>query len=137
MWREALLAQKVLQNQTKGYRHHPQLDRFKEAPDPLGALASYLEGVLEEATRRGYCFNAAKITTVRSQEKLLATDGQLRHEWAHLMAKLCQRSPPLYEGLQSVVIPEPHPLFQVTAGPVARWERHGLEANGKIPLADP
>jgi len=29
LWREALLAQKVLQGKTKGYRHHPQLIRFQ------------------------------------------------------------------------------------------------------------
>jgi hypothetical protein len=28
LWREGLLAQKVLAGLTKGYRHHPQLTRF-------------------------------------------------------------------------------------------------------------
>nr|WP_253280607.1 pyrimidine dimer DNA glycosylase/endonuclease V [Arcanobacterium phocae] len=28
-WREGLLAQKVLAGLTKGYRHHPQLERFR------------------------------------------------------------------------------------------------------------
>jgi hypothetical protein len=28
-WREALLAQAVLAGATRGYRHHPQLDRFR------------------------------------------------------------------------------------------------------------
>lgn len=28
-WREALLAQKVLRGETTGYRHHPQLERFR------------------------------------------------------------------------------------------------------------
>lgn len=28
-WREALLAQKVLAGATRGYRHHPQLERFR------------------------------------------------------------------------------------------------------------
>ena len=28
-WREGLLAQKVLLGETKGYKNHPQLDRFK------------------------------------------------------------------------------------------------------------
>ena len=30
LWREGLLAQKVLSGKTKGYRNHPQLIRFKE-----------------------------------------------------------------------------------------------------------
>ena len=30
LWREGLLARKVLLGQTKGYTHHPQLIRFRE-----------------------------------------------------------------------------------------------------------
>lgn len=29
LWRESLRAQKVLMGDTIGYRHHPQLDRFR------------------------------------------------------------------------------------------------------------
>lgn len=39
LWREALLAQKVLQGETRGYRNHPQLARFKQQDDPAAALA--------------------------------------------------------------------------------------------------
>ena len=56
LWREALLAQKVLRGGTKGYRHHPQLRRFSAVTDPPAALAAYLTAVHEEATRRGYNF---------------------------------------------------------------------------------
>ena len=31
LWRETLLAQVVLRGQTRGYRNHPQLDRFTRA----------------------------------------------------------------------------------------------------------
>lgn len=37
-WREALLAQAVLAGRTRGYRDHPQLLRFREHPDPSGAV---------------------------------------------------------------------------------------------------
>ncbi|WP_312350379.1 pyrimidine dimer DNA glycosylase/endonuclease V [Actinomyces sp.] len=60
-WREALLAQAVLAGRTKGYTHHPQLERFREAPDPLAAIAAYLEGIAAEATRRGYHFDTTRI----------------------------------------------------------------------------
>ena len=43
LWREALLAQKVLRGLTKGYRHHPQLTRFKAHRDPIAAVAAYFE----------------------------------------------------------------------------------------------
>ncbi|MEM4913878.1 MAG: pyrimidine dimer DNA glycosylase/endonuclease V, partial [Desulfurococcaceae archaeon] len=35
LWREGLLAQKVLEGKTRGYVNHPQLIRFKASPDPL------------------------------------------------------------------------------------------------------
>ena len=34
-WREALLAQAVLAGRTRGYRHHPQLERFRVVPGPV------------------------------------------------------------------------------------------------------
>ena len=35
LWRESLLAQKVLLGKTKGYKNHPQLIRFKRTSDPI------------------------------------------------------------------------------------------------------
>jgi hypothetical protein len=53
LWREALLAQAVLRGRTRGYRHHPQLDRFRASGCPLGHIAEYLRVVQREAERRG------------------------------------------------------------------------------------
>ena len=61
LWREGLLAQKVLQGKTKGYRHHPQLLRFQNHPSPQAAIGSYLMEVWREADRRGYSFNRKKV----------------------------------------------------------------------------
>ena len=55
LWREALLAQAVLGRQTGGYTRHPQLIRFRNSPSPTESLASYLQAVHAEASRRGYC----------------------------------------------------------------------------------
>lgn len=52
VWREGLLARKVLLGQTKGYRKHSQLIRFRECADPLAAIDAYLHVVQQEATRR-------------------------------------------------------------------------------------
>src|SRR5438477_2394841 len=38
LWREALLAQAVLLGRTRGYTRHPQLQRFRSAPDPLACI---------------------------------------------------------------------------------------------------
>jgi hypothetical protein len=47
LWREALLAQAVLARETSGYRNHPQLNRFRQTSDPLGAISTYLWGVYQ------------------------------------------------------------------------------------------
>ena len=57
-WRESLLAQKVLAGQTVGYIRHPQLARFRVLDDPLAGIGSYLQGLADEAARRGYRFDA-------------------------------------------------------------------------------
>ena len=123
LWREALLAQKVVQGGTKGYRHHPQLTRFRAAPDPPAALAAYLAAVHEEAAQRGYTFDAGKISSRRFAGTLDETEGQLRYEWAHLLRKLAQRDPARYAAAQAIVVPDPHPLFRIVPGDVQPWER--------------
>ena len=47
-WREALLARAVLRNETRGYRNHPQIDRFRAAENPLASLEVYLWVLWEE-----------------------------------------------------------------------------------------
>jgi len=92
-WREALLAQKVLRGETRGYRYHPQLIRFRNSPDPLAAIAVYLEGLVVEADRRGYTFNRDRISPGRINGKLPVRLGQVLFEWEHLKAKLARRNP--------------------------------------------
>ncbi len=123
LWREALLAQKVLQGRTRGYRHHPQLLRFREARDPAGALAAYLAPIAREARRRGYAFDQAKIPSPVPRVRLRASEGQLRYEWSHLKRKLRDRAPDLYRKVRMLRVPEPHPLFRIEPGPPASWER--------------
>ena len=53
LWREGLLAQKVLGGNTRGYLNHPQLERFRAHPYPLGANGAYLPTVSEEARLMG------------------------------------------------------------------------------------
>jgi hypothetical protein len=122
LWREALLAQKVLRGKTKGYRHHPQLIRFQAHPKPVGAVAAFLKVVHEEATRRGYKFDGSKIARIETVVKLDETDGQLRYEWSHLKHKLKRRAPHVLAMHQKLSIPEPHPIFRIVTGGVRDWE---------------
>ena len=123
LWREALLAQAVLHGETRGYRNHPQLERFRSHATPLSAIASYLHVVRAEAQARGYAFDASRIRLAAAPVGLEVTSGQLDYEWQHLMHKLAARSPELYLRWRGTQAPEPHPLFALRAGPVASWER--------------
>ncbi|MGA8865130.1 MAG: pyrimidine dimer DNA glycosylase/endonuclease V [Gallionella sp.] len=122
LWREGLLAQKVLAGMTRGYRHHPQLSRFREHADAPGAIAAYLNAVLREAERRGYRFNAAKIACGATGVRIPVTHGQLDYEMEHLQAKLKLRDQAALQRIQSVQEPDPHPLFVVVAGDIESWE---------------
>ena len=123
LWREALLAQEVLRGKTRGYRHHPQLERFKTARNPLSTISAYLSAVQSEAGRRGFKFNALKIGVKRFRGQLPVTEGQLLYELSHLRKKLALRDKDLYMQLKSIECPDTHPLFEKIPGSVAKWER--------------
>ncbi|MEI6208367.1 MAG: pyrimidine dimer DNA glycosylase/endonuclease V [Desulfuromonadales bacterium] len=125
LWREGLLARKVLSGQTKGYRCHPQLIRFREQTHPVDAIDAYLGTVCDEADKRGYHFDRAKITPQSCfLLPLPVTNGQLHFEWEHLLQKLLKRDHDRFEMLRMSVEPEPHPLFIVVAGDVELWEKY-------------
>jgi pyrimidine dimer DNA glycosylase len=122
LWREALLAQAVLKGETRGYRHHPQLDRFRAAASPGRSIAAYLREVHAESKRRGYHFDGKKIGQAGSVPRIATARGQLDYEWKHLRKKLRTRAPAWLAGLGSKARPSSHPLFRVVPGGVADWE---------------
>ncbi len=123
LWREGLLAQKVLQGMTRGYTGHPQLARFRSHRDPLGMIAAYLHGVWLEACARGYSFDRARIAAPPCGGRVEESEGQLLFEWAHLLEKLRVRAPSLHEEYRGIDLPEPHPLFRIVPGGKREWER--------------
>jgi hypothetical protein len=123
LWREALLAQAVLRGETRGYRNHPQLDRFRNHSAPFAAVSVYLKAVHAEAEARGYAFDKTRVKPTRTPATLTVTTGQLAYEWAHLMAKLKARNPGLHRKWQDAEAPEAHPMFRVCVGDVEPWER--------------
>ena len=123
LWRECLLAKAVISGETTGYRHHPQLHRFRLQATPRSAINVYLAGVLSEAKARGYSFDGSKVGPIRSRARIATTDGQLQYEWGHLLQKLKARSPALHRRLRGVTTPAPHPLFAIRPGPAEPWER--------------
>ena len=123
LWREGLLAQKVLQGKTKGYKNHPQLTRFKDTTNPVGALASYLRYIVNEASNRAYNFNRSKIINKKSHGKIRVTNGQLEYEFRHLLGKLKKRDPERHIQLNTIKKIEHHPMFNEVNGDVEDWER--------------
>lgn len=61
-WQEGILAMAIGRGRARGYRNHPQPVRFRNHPRPVAALNDYLHHVLHEAQRRGYRFDASKIS---------------------------------------------------------------------------
>jgi hypothetical protein len=123
VWREALLARAVLRGNTRGYRQHPQLARFRSERRPVACLNTYLRAIYHEAARRGYRFDRRKLGRAPGHHQIAVTTGQLAFEWCHLKRKLRARSPAAYRALRSERGPAAHPLFIVADGPVSAWER--------------
>ncbi len=122
LWRETLLAKKVLEGNTKGYKNHSQLIRFKALDDPNNAINYYLSEIYAHSLERGYNFNQDKFDKNAYPITMQVTDKQLAYEFAHLLNKLEVRDKPRFEELQSLSKIEPHPMFQVVKGERADWE---------------
>ena len=119
LWRESLLAKKVLENKTKGYKNHPQLHRFKCCPDPLNAINYYLSEIQLEAQKRNYNFDRSKIDWQFKKQKITVTKGQVEYELEHLNKKVKARSPShsIHE-----INKIHHPLFKLVPGEIESWE---------------
>lgn len=122
LWREALLARKVLRGKTRGYKNHPQLIRFREQSNSVAAINNYLHGVYDEGLARGYNFDRTKLRPLRRLGKIKETKGQIRYEWLHLKRKLRRRAPEKFKDVARTRFPDVHPMFRVVAGKVREWE---------------
>lgn len=119
--REGLLAQNVLLGNTKGYKNHPQLIRFKNTSNQSAAMASYLRSVIEEADCRGYNFDRSKIVDMVFKDKIPVTSGQVQYEFEHLLKKLETRDQDLYQKYKDAVELDLHPLFSRIPGEIESW----------------
>ena len=122
LWRETLLAKNVLEGNTKGYKNHPQLNRFKAEENPLEAINQYLAEVWDEATRRGYNFDRNKIDFDFQKIKIDVTIGQLQYEFNHLLKKLEQRDPERYKQFEKLKMVDCAEIFDVKEGEIEKWE---------------
>jgi hypothetical protein len=127
LWREGLLARKVLLGRTKGYKNHPQLERFKSQEEPLSAIDVYLGHIYKESLRRGYAFDKTKINRDAKTPKMIVTGGQIEYEFRHLLMKLKKRNEPLFLKMAKENVIEPHPGFKVVEGKSEEWEKQKNE----------
>lgn len=123
LWREGLLAQNVLLGKTSGYKNHPQLERFKNTGDSVGAIACYLRAVVEEAERRGYSFDKGKIANRCYKSRIKVPGGQVKYEFQHLLSKLQARDKERFINLKDTRRIMLHPMFVKTSGEIAGWEK--------------
>jgi hypothetical protein len=137
VWREGLLAQKVLLGKTKGYKNHPQLDRFKKLDYPIWALKSYLLFIWIEAEERGYNFDQLKLYNgfyfnLIYPYIITVTTEQLDYEFKHLQKKLKVRDNLKWVNNKYNTLTkeaESHPLFAVVEGKIEDWEKiNGTES---------
>jgi hypothetical protein len=122
VWRETLLAKHVLEGKTKGYKNHPQLNRFKAAKNPVDTINQYLSEIFIEASNRNYNFSKQKIDWKFKISELTVTIGQLNYEVEHLLNKLQIRDTIKFEQLKTNITFDSHPLFKVIDGDIENWE---------------
>jgi hypothetical protein len=123
VWREGLLALHVLSGNTKGYKKHPQLQRFQEQSQPVAAITEYLHSIVDEAEERNYKFDRQKLQPILGENKINVTRGQITYELEHLKQKLKLRDYQKFLILEQQTSIKPHPLFNLIEGPTASWEK--------------
>jgi len=124
VWREGLLAKKVLEGKTRGYKHHSQLIRFTNTKEPLAFINNYLEGIYQEAKNRGYNFQVDKIKPLKIiKKKITVNNDQVVYEFKHLLAKLKVRDNKKYKELKKIVKVQVHSLFKEVIGNIEDWEK--------------
>jgi hypothetical protein len=121
VWREGLLAKKVLEGNTNGYKNHSQLTRFRNTDNPIAYIHSYLWSIADYANGvMGYKFDVSKLDTqYQHTGSIKVTTEQVRYEFKHLYFK--QNG--VAVSLPDCFIPVVHPLFVVVPGDIEQWER--------------
>ncbi len=130
-WSEGLLAQKVLQNRTEGYKKHPQLHRFKKQEMPLLHLSQYLKEIYKEGKKRKFTFDASKIAHFNYPykiNKIDITSGQICYEFNLLKYKLINREQ--IDKFKDMVLDmlrfskiQLNPIFNRVFGLKENWEK--------------
>lgn len=120
--RESLLAKKVLEWNTKWYKNHPQLIRFKKTKDPITAINKYLQHIYIEANDRWFSFDKSKFNVINISEIITVTTWQLEFEKQHILKKTKIRDIKKYEEIKNSKTIQAHPIFKVIKGEIENRE---------------
>jgi len=124
VWREGLLAKKVLEGKTKGYTNHPQLNRFKKTKDPIKSINRFLSIIYFEASVRNYHFDESKIDITTNILSLIpVTAQQAQYEFELLKYKLQKRDVIKYSQIVKIDHIDLNPLFHIINGTIEDWEK--------------
>lgn len=124
VWRETLLAKKVLEWNTKWYKNHPQLHRFKNTENTLETIHFYLQTIHTEATTRWYKFDSSKFTTsIDCTQKIPVTRWQVEYEFRHLLKKLSSRDPKQYKKISETTTITVNPIFRIVEWDIESFEK--------------
>jgi hypothetical protein len=124
LWRETLLAKNVLEGNTKGYKNHPQLNRFRATEDPVSSINHYLSFVYYEAKKRGFNFDRRKIDWDFHPIQIKVTRGQLEFEKNHMLKKLKVRDKGKFKVLAARKNLKSHPQFKLINGEIEDWKKN-------------
>lgn len=122
-WRETLLAKNVLEWNTKWYKNHPQLERFKKLDNPLFWINKYLQELYNEASFRWYKFDKNKFEKIDKNIKIKITSGQIKYEFEHLLKKLEIRDKAKFELIKNIKNIEVCDIFEVVPWEIEIWEK--------------
>ncbi|HNR53404.1 MAG TPA: pyrimidine dimer DNA glycosylase/endonuclease V [Candidatus Dojkabacteria bacterium] len=123
VWREALLAKKVLEDKTTGYRNHSQLVRFKNTNNPVKYINAYLEDIYKEAQARGYSFSKEKFSEEIIDKHIPVNSRQVEYEFTHLKNKLKRRDPVKFKELLDITHIKVNNIFKIIEGDIEKWEK--------------
>lgn len=138
LWRETLLAKHVLEGKTKGYKNHPQLERFEGHKNPLLAINFYLNEIYLEAKERNYNFDESKFKKLSKKElgrleKIFVNDKQVEYEFSHLLNKLKIRDTERIKLLNKEIKDKLkqnkkykinlYSIFKIKKGEIETWEK--------------
>lgn len=112
LWREGLMAQKVLAGELTIKQENPLLTRFRQSGNPIKAIGSYLSMIASEGARQGCRLNHEKIICPNFDcETIELNSEQIIFEMNFLKDKIKKRDSKKYNEISNVRYIEVNPVF--------------------------